>query len=204
MGVPSVETPQPPAQPTAGASMADYVQNLPKLYETQMQYAPQFAELSKSIAEGLYPTTAGLQEKLALMGEKGMSEDIPPEWRESYRSNMASMLGENAKSMIGADYMSTNLMQQNKQWQDYYTNLAMTMAGRQPLAQAPQGQEMQQGYSPGQVMGFNASTYSPYMSTYGSMYNTNAQMSQMNAMQPWMYMQGAGNALQGIGSLYGK
>ena len=204
MGTPSVETPTPPARPTVGESTEDYIRNIPALVESAKEYQPQYAALQKQIGEELYPTTAGLQEKLAAMGEQGMGEDMPGAWREQYRSNMASMLGPNTKSTIGADYMSTGLMNLNKSWKDYYTNLALTASGRQPLASAPTGQQMQQGFSPGQAMGFNASTYGPYAGAYTSMYGTNAQMAAQQGQRPFQYMQGAGNLLQGAGSMWGS
>ena len=86
MGSPTIQTPTPPAQPTAGESMADYVANLPKLYETQMEYAPKFAELSQEIAERLYPTTAGLQEKLATQAVEGMGSEVPEWMRQQHLS----------------------------------------------------------------------------------------------------------------------
>lgn len=197
MGSPSAETPTPPAAPTAGGSLQEYIDLSPQLFETEQEYQPQYAQLAKQIQEQLYPETTGLGEQLAGQASRGISEDIPPEWRESYRSNMASMLGENVKSTIGADYMSTGLMQQQKEWQDYYRNMGLSLSGRQPLVQ---GQSLTGGFTPQSIMGANTSNYGTQAGIYGNQLQ-NSQF-QQSYSPPWQNALGNVAGI-GVGSLAG-
>ena len=197
-GSPSIETPTPPAQPTASQSMAEYVANLPQMYDVEMQYQPKFAELEKMINEQLYPNTAGLQETMAGQVADALSQ-APPDW---YQENVADTLkGQLGRNLVynpqGQEQFGLATNQANKDWGDYYRNVALSAAGRQPLA-APQS--LTQSFNPGSIMGMNSATYSPYASAYSSMC-TNANMAMQNQMMPFMYMQGAGNLMQGVGSM---
>jgi hypothetical protein len=56
------------------------------------------------------------------------------------------------------------MLEQQKSWQDYYSNLGLSVAGRQPLAQGgvtPQTNYMQ-GYQPAQALNYASNNYSSY------------------------------------------
>jgi hypothetical protein len=176
-----IQYPSAPAAQTTAQSMADYVQSLPALYQAQMQYEPQlqamnlgmlqqygtqFGEAYKNINDAMYPETAKLQEQLATQASQGISGDMPQWAKDSYRSEMGANLGTNAGSGIGADYASRGMLEQQKGWQDYYSNLGLSVAGRQPLAQGgTTGQtNYMQGYQPAQALNYAASNYGNYMS----------------------------------------
>ncbi len=197
MGSATPQTPTPPTPPSASASLREWINLQPEQFAAEQEFAPQYADLYKQISEELYPQTAGLQELLAGQAATGAQEQVPDWLREEYRSNIAGQLGENYKSGIGADYASTGLLNLQKNWNDYYRTLGLSVSGRQPLA-TPSFQTA--GFTPNTVASMNTATYSPYASAYSSMYGTNANLAAVNAQKPFQYMQGAGNLLSGIGS----
>jgi hypothetical protein len=198
-------TVQVPAPQSTTSSMADYVASLPALYQAQLQYEPQmqqmslnmlqqygtqFGQAARDINQTLYPETAALQEQLASQAGAGMNADMPQWAKDSYRNEMNANLGTNAGSPIGADYASRGMLEQQKNWQDYYRNLALSTSGRQPLAQGgttPQTNYMQ-GYQPQQALQNNASGYNAWAGSMNSMY------------QPSVWGQIGGGLAQGIGS----
>lgn len=148
-----IEAPAPPAAPSYGATMDDYVRNYPKMiamqqefapqlaqleYNLQTQFGPQYAQLQKQMNEQLYPETAGLQENLAQQARIGMNEGLPDDIRQQYVSDFNAGLGMNVNAPIGVSDRNVALTQLNKQWGDYYRNLGLSAAGRQPLAQGQQ------------------------------------------------------------------
>ena len=179
-----IEAPAPPAAPTYGqtlkdynAAMPDYIANQEKYgpqmaqldYQLQQKYSPLYAQLEKQINEGLYPQTASLQENLAGQALQGMNEGLPQDLRQQYTSDFNAGLGMNANAPIGISDRNVALTQLNKQWGDYYRNLGLSVAGRQPLAQGQQQQFQdpnaglsgalnfaQQSYG-GQLQGYNSS-----------------------------------------------
>jgi hypothetical protein len=208
MGSTSVETPNPPQPPSTTSSIADWVQNYPAVFNLQQQYAPQEAQMQvdlaqqyagplgqayKSAQEAMYPTETAITNQLGQQIQEGMGSDVPSWMRDEYLSGLRANMGTNVGSPIAADYTSRGLLQQKKEWQDYYRNLGMSLTGRQPISQAntPQTSNYTAGFTPNSVMGYNASTYSPYAGAYSSMYNTNAQLSTQSS--PWM------TALGGMG-----
>lgn len=201
----------PPAQSVSG-QMDDYVKSLPALYEAQMKYDPQlvqqqlellqqyglpFAQAYKQANDALYPETAQLQEQMAAQAGEGMSGEVPDWMRQEYQSNLRANLGTNVGSGIGADYMSRGMMQQKQDWQNYYRDLGLSLAGRQPLAQAGvtgQAGWMQQ-YQPQQALNYGANTYGSWAGSHSAMVHQN----------PWTqigagFAQGAG---EGIGQAIG-
>ena len=191
----------PPAPPTVGQSMAEYVKYLPQIIETQLKYAEPTALKLRDVERSLYPTTAGLQENLAQQATEGMKSEVPDWMKREYLSNLRASIGGSSLRGIGADYVSRGLLQQKQDWRNYYRNMAMSLAGRQPLINAFSGQAMQGGFTPGQVMNFNASTYSPYMSGVIANNQLGFKRQQWGQMQPFMWMQGVGNLMQGVGSV---
>jgi len=204
---------QPAPQPAVQDTMGQYVQSLPALYEAQMQYSPllaqqevdlmtqygsQYGQAVKSAQEAMYPETSALQEDLASQATAGMSQGLSDAEREMYRDVYAANLGTNAGSGIGADYMSTGMLQAQQGRQDYYRNLGLSLAGRQQLSSpAVAGQtSWMQGYQPGQALGYAANTYGSYQGGLNAMNSANASL---QSSQNQMFGQMAGGALGGLG-----
>jgi phage tail tape-measure protein len=74
------------------------------------------------------------------------------------------------------------MLQAQHGYQDYYRNLGLSLANKQPVQQAqPVGYTNQMaGYTPQGAMNFAQQGYGSYANLYGSMYNTNAQMEMAN------------------------
>lgn len=148
-----IEAPAPPAAPSYGATMDDYIRNYPKMismqqqyapelaqleYNLQTQYGPQYAQLQKQMNEQLYPETAALQENLAEQARIGMTQGLPEDIRQQYVSDFNAGIGMNVNAPIGVSDRNVALTRLNKEWGDYYRNLGLSAAGRQPLAQGQQ------------------------------------------------------------------
>jgi len=215
----SPKTPDVPQPQTTAESMADYIENYPALFALQQQYAPQeaamnvgltqqyaqpMAEALKSVQDILYPTETAITEKAGQQALAGMDSGIP-EWQKAqYLSDMNANLGANIGSGIGADYVSRGMLQQQKDWNDYYTNLGSSISGKQPIysAQQPGYTNQMTNYTPQGVMNYNTSNYGNMLGAYSSMYGANAGLAQANS--PYAYMTGFGNVLSGFGSFFGK
>ena len=197
-----------PAPQTTAESMADYVASLPDLYEAQMQYSPQmvqqqlgllqqygtqFGQAAKDTQAAMYPETSALQEQLATQAGTGMEQGLSPEEMQQYRDIYAANLGTNAGSGMGADYMGSSLMQANTARKDYYRNLGLSVAGRQPLSQGGvTGQpQWMQGYQPSQALNYGANTYGSYAGSFDTAYQPS----------PWGGI--AQGALGAVGSIVG-
>lgn len=218
MGSTKIEQPSTPAAPTTADSVQAWVDSLPAIYEAQMKYAPLQAQQQVSLAQqyaaplgqaqlaaqqAMYPQTTALQEKLATAASQGMDSGLPDWAKQSYQDTFRAQLGDNALSGVGADYMSRGMMQQEKDWRDYYNNLGLSVAGRQPLSSPGQAQtsDYMSQFTPNSVMGYNAQNYGNYSNAYSSMYGSN-QQAQASANDMWAKiigggMQGTGSALQG-------
>lgn len=186
-----VKNPNVPSPASSAETMSEWERNLRSIYNAQMQYAPLELQqqldmqnkygydISKSlydISSRLYPETVGLQESLAKQAREGMSNGMPDWYRRQADDYFKSMLGENVGSGIGADYYTTGMMEQQKNWQDYYRNLGLSMTGRQPLQQPTQGSysNYMGNYSPIAALGNASSNYGNYLGAYSSMYGANA------------------------------
>jgi len=200
----SIESSAPAPQTTA-ESMQDYVNSLPALYDAQMEYEPQlvqqqldllqqygtqFGEATKATQEALYPETSAIQEQLANQALEGSQQGFTDEEMQQYRDLYAAELGTNAGSGVGANYMGSSLVQANQQRKDYYRNLGLSLAGRQPLAQGGvtgQANWMQQ-YQPNQALQNNAQNYGNYASSFDTAYQAS----------PWGDI--AGSVIGGLGA----
>ncbi len=208
MGSTKIETPSAPAAPTTAESVQAWVDALPQIYQTQMQYAPLQAQQQVSLAQqyaaplgqaqlaaqqAMYPQTTALQEKLATAASQGMDSGLPDWAKQTYQDTFRAQLGENALSGVGADYMSRGMMQQEKDWRDYYNNLGLSVAGRQPLSSPGQAQtsDYMSQFTPNSVMGYNAQNYGNYSNTYANMYGTN-QQAQSSSNDMWSKIIGSG------------
>jgi hypothetical protein len=196
-GKTTIQTPTPPAAPSTSQNIQDYIQNLPAMYQAELdynpkyaqqqldlttQYAPKYAELMKNTNENLYPGIQKLNETLTNQAQSGMDSAVPEAIRAQYLDTLRSEIGPNAGSGIGADYVSRGLVNQNEQYKQYYQNMALSLTGRQPLtqAQAPNFKSASEGYNYGQVANNNMQGYGSYSNLYGNMYGSNGAMAQEN------------------------
>jgi hypothetical protein len=208
MGGSKTEVVQAAPAPSTSDSMAEYVKSLPALYQAQMQYNPQlveqelgllqqyglpFAQAYKQANDALYPETAQLQEQLAGQASAGIEAGVPEAQRKMYQDQIRANLGTNAGSGVGADYTSRQMVNQQQQYQNYYRDLGLSLAGRQPLASAGvSGQaNWMQGYTPQQALNYGASTYGSWA---GSMQAGQSQ-------SPWATL--AGGAMGMTGQILG-
>jgi len=175
----------PPAPSTADAINA-WVQSMPQVYQTQMQYAPQqaaqevalaqqyalpMAQAYKTAQEAMYPTTTALQEGMAGQATAGMNATSMPDWmKNQYQADINANLGSNVGSPMGADYTSRAMQKQLFEQQKYYRDLGLSLSGRQPLSQpqTPQTANYMQGFTPQSNMNYMASNYSQYARPFGS------------------------------------
>lgn len=171
--------PQATPQPTTAEAMKAYVDSLPALYEAQMKYAPleaqqqiqlaqqyaiPYAQAYQQAQEVLYPGTSKMQEDLVAQAKAGMTAQVPQSMKDQYRSDLLAQLGTNAASGVGADYVSRGLLNQQQEYNQYYQNLGLSLAGRQPLTQAaaPATTNYMGNYSPSQGLQYTANTYGTY------------------------------------------
>lgn len=213
MGSTNIESAPAPTAPSTGDAVREWVNSMPQVYQTQMQYAPlqaqqavdlanqyagQYGQALQKAQAGMYPVTSQLQEQLATQAQQGMSQDVPSWMQDQYRSNVNAQLGNNANSPIGADYMSRGLLQQQQDWKQYYNNLGLSAAGRQPLTQAgtPATSDYMSSFSPTANMGFMANTYGTSANIFGTQQNANNQQAAINGNM-WGSLMGSGGQLGG-------
>lgn len=204
--------PPAPAAPSASQSMAEYAAAMPQIYETQLQYQPKFAQMSKMISEQLYPETAKIQENLAPQALAQANTQQLPQWmQDQYSDAMRAQLGTNVSSPIGADMYGRGMLGLTEDYRNQGWNKAMALAGRQQLTQAPTMAETIGGYTPQAILGYNAQNYGTQMSGYNAGlgystaannaslgYNSNIYQSNMG-----LYGQLGSAAISGIGGVAG-
>ena len=175
--------------------------------ELLQQYGLPIGQAIQDINAGVNPNTAALQEQLAGQALERSQGDMPDWMKDQYRSEFNANLGTNAGSPIGADYMSRGMMGQQKSYQDYYRNLGLSLASRQPLAQAqaPQTTNYMAGFTPQSVMTGNNQNYGTAASIYGNQLSANATR-QAASMDMWGQIGGglAGGLMGGVGSFAAK
>lgn len=213
-GSPKISSPQPPQQPSTKESIDAWVESMPRIFAEQQrqapleaqqqvelaqQYAGPLAEAFKTAQEAMYPTETALSKSLGQQAESGMKEGLPQWMRDQYQSDIRANLGTNAGSGMGAEYTSRGLLSFENEYQNYYRNLAMSLTGRQPVAtaQMPSYSNYASTFTPGSVMNYKASTYSPYASAYASMYGTNAQYLPTSPLQNLSQQMGYANSFMG-------
>ena len=200
MGSTKIEQPSPPQAPSTSDAVNAWVENMPKIFAEQQRQAPleaqQQIELAQRYAQpygeamqaaqrAMNPETFALQEQLARQAGQGMESGVPDWMKQEYLSNMNAQLGQNVQSRAGADYTSRGLLQQKQDWQNYYRNLGLSVAGRQPLAQpqTPQTSNYTSGFTPLGVGAQQQQGYGNYAGAYSSMYGANAQVAAQG--NPW-------------------
>ena len=172
-------TPQPPPQPSTAEAIQEYVNSLPQIFQAQLDFAPQeaaqqvnlaqqyalpLAQIAKDVQSTLYPETQALQESLAQQAQQGFTEGVSPEqlaqFQDAYRAN----LGTNAGSPIGAESTARALLGYQEDYKRYYRDLALSLAGRQPLVQPsqPQTTNQLQQFSPADVLNYKSGLYNAF------------------------------------------
>ena len=181
-----------PASPTLSGTVSDWASQLPQIYQAQLQYSPLLAQQQVDLAskyvlplaqqyynaqKAMYPGTVGLQESLAAQAQTGMGQGLSDAEKAQYRSDLAAQLGTNVGSGIGSDYMSRNMLMQQQNRQDYWRNLALSTAGRQPLTQASgvSTPDYMSNFTPTSAMNYAGQNYGNYANAYTNMYSANQQ-----------------------------
>jgi hypothetical protein len=207
--------PSMPQPQSAGMSSEEWAKALPKIYETQLKYAPleakqqvelaqqyaqPYGEAMKKAQEALYPGTSAIQETLANQSLEGMKGGLPDWAKEEYLSGVRANLGSNVGSGMAADYTSRGAMQMGEEWKRYNQNLGLSVTGRQPLtmAQTPQTSNYMQGFTPESVMGYNANIYGSQAQMFGAQAGMYNQRQASNASMFGSIM-GMGGTMLGAG-----
>jgi len=157
------------------------------------------SQLLQSIDQSLYPKTAGIQENLAGIASEGSNATQMPDWmRQQYLSDFNSQLGTNAGSPMGADYTSRGMQNQLFQQQQYYQNMGLSLAGRQPLTGAtpPQYTNYASGFTPNSVSQQQMTGYQSYM-PYWQNYSNQQGMISMMPSQKQRILQAGGQYWSG-------
>jgi hypothetical protein len=157
------------------------------------------AALEKQINEQLYPQTAGLQETIAGQAAQGLSQDLPNWYKGKVEDTLKSQLGRNLVYNPQAQEQYGIATQQAYQdWGNYWRNLALSAAGRQPLAASP---NLMSSYTPQVNMGFASNNYGTAANIYGNQMRAYSEM--YNQSPPWMNLAGSlgGAGLGAAGTL---
>lgn len=197
-------------QPSTADAVREWVNSMPQVYQTQLQYAPQeaamqvqlanqyslpMAQALKTAQDQLYPNETALTNSLTQQAQSGMNGDMPSWAKESYMDTMRAQLGDNALSGVGADYMSRGLLEQQQQWKQYYQNLGLSISGKQPVytASSPQTSNYMSGFTPNAAMGYTSNNYGTYQNARNNNYNTQSSLyNNYNSMLGNMYGSGMG------------
>jgi hypothetical protein len=192
-----VQVQQPAPAPSTAEGIQAWVQSLPAVFAEQQRQAPLEAQQQlqllqqyglplsqalQSIDQALYPNTAGLQESLAGVAQQGSTATQMPDWmRQNYLSDFNSQLGTNAGSPMGAEYTSRNMQNQLFGQQQYYQNLGLSLAGRQPLtaAQSPSYTNYASSFTPATAIGAQQNAYNSYMPYWQNYSNQQGMLSMM-------------------------
>jgi len=204
----------PAAAPTTAESIDAWVKAMPTVFAEQQRQAPleaqqqlellqqyglPISQTAQGIDQALYPNTSKIQETLAGQAMQGATATQMPDWmRKNYLNEYNSQLGTNAGSPIGAEYTSRNMQSQLFNQQQYYQNMGMSLAGRQPLTQtqAPNYTNYMSTFTPTgvgnqQMQGYNS--YMPYWSSYNNQMNmiNNMPSNEQRAGMAWgQYLSG--------------
>ena len=168
--VQAAPAPAPPQAPTFGGSIQEFIAALPQMLQAQQEYAPQFAGLEQEINQQLFPQTAGLQESLAAQAAAGIQEPLTEDIRNEFLNTQRALTGRQSTSPIGSAGIAGNLVQFREQLRQQNQNLALSLAGRQPLA-SPGGGQALQGVNTGQALGFNQGVFGTQAGIFGSQAN---------------------------------
>lgn len=161
------DDPQTPSKPEFGGSIQDFIDALPQLLQAQQEFAPQFAGLQQQIQQQLFPITSGLQETLAGQALEGIEDPLSEELQQEFLNTQRALTGRQSAAPIGGASISRNLLGLKEGRRQQSQSLALSLAGRQPLASAAGGQSLV-GLQPGQALGFNQGIFGTQGGLFGS------------------------------------
>lgn len=204
--------PTPPPAPSTSSSVSDYVAALPKLFEAQLQYAPQEAAQQVQLAQqyayplgqamreaqrGIAPELTNLQDELARQASEGSKAGLSEQLRNLYRDEFKALVGGNVNTGLGADFVSKNLLDRDIAYKQFNQNLGLALAGLQPIAQpfAPNITSQLQGINAGQALNYTAGNYGAQLG-FGRPFLMPGTPSQLPN-----YLSSIGGGLTGIGDL---
>lgn len=201
------------APPTAAQSAAEYAAALPTILKAQLDFQPQFdqaqfdsaaklgpqyAQLLDSVNKQFNPNTAALQETLAGQALQGSTAtQIPDYMKQQYLNQVNAQLGNNVNAPIGADYVSRGLINQAEGYRQYYQNLGLSLAGRQPLAS--NAQTPQSNFD---VAGNTNANYGNVLAGYNAYNNATRPITTQKGTPNWVAALGAaGNVAGALGGM---
>lgn len=171
--------PTPPPQPSTAEAIKEYVDSLPAIFQAQLDFAPKEAAQQAALAQqyslplaqiyqdaqsALFPETSAIQEQLAAEARAGMVGGAPQSVRDRFQDDFRANIGTNVGSPIGGVETAKALAGLDEDFRSYYRNLALSVAGRQPLSQPLQPQTTSQlgQYSPRDALGFTSQNYGTF------------------------------------------
>lgn len=211
-------TPPSPPVPTTEEGIKAFVEAQPELFRQQQEFAPQEAqqqldllrEFGGPTAQALFeaqqqiaPVTTSLQEQLAQQAVDQLSGDIPQREQEAILSDLNALLGRNVSSGAGDVFRAKAFAGERFRRQQSAQNLALSLAGRQPIPQpqSPNTTQFLGSLTPGQVLGQQSNTFStqaglvpqPFvsqgaspLSQFGSILSSAAQLGAMAGGACWV------------------
>ena len=171
-------TPAPPAPaPTTGEAIREFAEVQPELFQQQLEFAPQEAQQQLELLQqfgapaaqaaleaqrAIAPITTGLQEQLAAQAQEQLSGDIPQREQEAIVSDLNALLGRNVSSGAGDVFRAKAFAGERFRRQQAAQNLALSLAGRQPIPQpvSPSTTQFLGSLTPGQVLQSKGQTFS--------------------------------------------
>jgi len=185
----------PPPPPSASQGIGEYIENYPRLIEAQEKYGARDLESQRAAQAQAYPELEALRGELIGQVGRGISEEAPDWYMEKSRDYISSVLGDQVTGGLGLQNFTTGMLEQQKNWNDYYRNMAMSFSGNQPVYQA---NAATQNFTPGQVMASNTAGYSPYVGAWGGQQGRQFNQGQYNQNTPWRAAEGVGNLMGGM------
>jgi hypothetical protein len=180
-----------PTPPSVSSGIGDYVSNYPRLVEMMEKYGGRELQAQRAAQAQVYPELEQMKNTLMGQVQRGIGEEAPDWYANQMSDVLGSKFGRNAVfNPLGQQAYASEYQAGMKGWQDYWRNLAASFSGSQPVYQATNPASQ---FTPGQVLSNNMQGYSSYLPAW-------SQQSQQNWATPFMYMQGAGNVLSGLGS----
>lgn len=182
--------PAAPAAPTTQQTVDAYTGQLNAMYNASLKYDPliaqqqlqmaqQYAPQMKAVSDALNPQASKMNDMLGAQAAQGMNAQMPDWMQQQYQSQMRAELGNQVGSGMGADYVSRGMLSDQQQYQQYYSNLGLSVAGLNPVYN---GSTYQQQANPSVMNGYNYGQVSNnMMSGYGSSSSANASMYASNA-----------------------
>jgi len=202
----SITTPEPPTPPTVGSSIQDYVGAYPDLVKLQEEWGGRDLASQRAAQAFAYPELEGLQSDVMGQISRGINEPVPDWYSSQVEDILKSQLGRNlVYNPQAQESYGLRTMEAHKGYQDYYRNLAMSMANRQPVYQtnAPTST-----FTPGQAMSMNQGVFGTQGGIFGTQSDTAARQyeSQMNMMGQigGGFLGGVGGALVNSSRRYKK